>query len=358
MKKIEKLNVTTKMLLVLLYSFLLLLIAVFVINLSDAREESKGYGTKARDEYLQVFSKVIEMRSEPTNDETNLKKESSQYSIYTQITQTTDKEVKNIELYVNVETEDGTKIFFEETKKQNTNYKGTPCTNSSYFKTSPSGFNRQNSYVSSSSSYKKSNTLPKIVYLDVYYDVVISDTQIAKRHLKYFYLPMNVENEDFTKYELSDTLENKVEKQIDTKELKDYLTINLKYTLADLTAETETKRADNFVISIAANEDKFAEQGKYVVNSRISLFAKGKNHPTDTENYFPDYILISENIGVLVDKGNDYLTESVKNSLTSTYRRSLDIPHTYEVDELYLYISVTLNTGETIQAKSKFAVQR
>ena len=95
MKKIEKLNVTTKMLLVLLYSFVLLLIAVFVINLSDAREESKGYGTKARDEYIQVFSKVIETRSEPTNDETNLKKETSRYSIYTQITQTTDKNVKN-----------------------------------------------------------------------------------------------------------------------------------------------------------------------------------------------------------------------------------------------------------------------
>ena len=52
MKNIEKLNTTTKMLLVLLYSFILLLVASLLINIADAEDETKGYGTKAHIEVI------------------------------------------------------------------------------------------------------------------------------------------------------------------------------------------------------------------------------------------------------------------------------------------------------------------
>ena len=70
------------------------------------------------------------------------------------------------------------------------------------------------------------------------------------------------------------------------------------------------------------------------------------------------YILISENFGVLVDKGNSFITDTVKNSLTNTYLRSTNIGASYEVSELYLSIYVTLNTGETIKIQEKFIITR
>lgn len=358
MKKIEKLNITTKMLLVLIYSFVLLLIAAFIINIGNAKDETKGYGTKARDHYIQLYTKVIEIRTEPKEDELDTRKESSQSSIYTQITQITDKEVKNIELFVSAETQDGTTIYYEETKKASSGYKGQPNTNSSYFKTSPSGLNKQNSFVSSSNSYKKTNTTPKIVYMDVYYDVVLSNSETVRNHLKYYFVPTNPEVEKFEKYENAGTLTNKNQFTVDAKSLNDYLTIKLKYTLFDQATETSSNKNDNFEITLAANENKFAEVGKYVVDSKITLFAKGKNHVTDNDNYFSDYILISENFGVLVDKGNSFIKDSVKNSLTNTYLRNSNVGINYEVSELYLSISVTLNTGETIQVQEKFIITR
>lgn len=357
MKRIEKLNITTKMLLVLIYSFVLLLAAVFIINIADAREENKGYSTKARDEYIQIYSKIVEMRNEPKDDSENVEKERLQSSIYTQITQTTNKEVKNIELYVTAETHDGTKIYYEETRKANSNYKGLPCKNTTYFKTSP-GFNKQNNYSSSKNEYTKTNTTPKIVFIDVYYDVVISNTETLRKQLKYYFLPINADNENFENYEFSETLQNKTQKTVNTKQLSDYLTVKLKYVLADPNIQTDATKNDNFEIVLSANEKKFAEVGKYVVNSKIALFAKGQNHSTDTEEYFSDYILISENVGVLVDKGNSFIEDSVKNSLTNTYIRTSNISENYKVDELYLSISVTLNTGETIQLKTKFGIER
>lgn len=358
MKKIEKLNTTTKMLLVLLYSFVLLLIAALLINIADAEDETRGYGNKARDHYIQLYTKLIETRIEPKIEEQDTRKESSQYGIYTQIIQLTDKEVKNIELYVTAETYDGTKIYYEETKKASSIYKGKPNTNSSYFKTSPSKLNKQNSYVSSSNSYKQSNTMPKIVYMDVYYDVVISNAEIVKKQLKYYFVPTNPEVEKFENYQSSGTLTNKDQFSVDTKELKEYLNVNLKYTLSDQTAEEGTQLNDNFEISLSADESKFASFGKYIVDSKISLFAKGKNHITDTIDYFSDYILVSENFGVLVDKGNSFINDTVKNSLTNTYLRSTNIGTCYEISELYLSISVTLNTGETIKIQEKFTITR
>ena len=111
----------------------------------------------------------------------------------------------------------------------------------------------------------------------------------------------------------------------DTKELKEYLKVNLKYTLSDQTAENANPLNDNFEITLSADETKFASFGKYIVDSKISLFAKGKNHVTDSIDYFSDYILISENFGVLVDRGNSFIKDTVKNSLTNTYLRSTNI---------------------------------
>lgn len=351
MKKIEKLNLTTKMLLVLVYSFVLLLIAAFVINIGSTKDETKGYGTKARDQYIQLYTKVIEIRNEPKESDADTRKESLQSSIYTQIVQLTDTEVKNIELFVRAETQDGSTIYYEETKKANSStYKGLPNTNSSYFETSPSGLNKQNTYVSSSSSYKKTDTTPKIVYMDVYYDVVLETKEVVRKQLKYYFVPTNPENEKFDKYTNAGTLTNKNQFTVDAKELNDYLTIKLKYTLSEPN--------DNFEITLAANEAKFAAAGKYVVDSKITLYAKGNNHYTDTDNYFSDYILISENIGVLVDNSNTYLKDSVKNSLTNTYLRNTNIGSSYAVSELYLSISVTLNTGETMQVFEKFNITR
>lgn len=358
MKKIEKLNTTTKMLLVLLYSFVLLLIAALLINIADAKDETRGYGTKARDHYIQLYTKIIETRTEPKVEEQDTRKESSQYGIYTQIVQLTDKEVKNIELYVTAETYDGTKIYYEESKKSSTIYKGKPNTNSSYFKTSPSGLNKQNTYVSSSKSYKKTNTLPKIVYMDVYYDVVLSSTETVRKQLKYYFVPTNPEVEDFGKYVAAGTLANEKQFSVDTKDLKEYLNVNLKYKLANQTSEDGNPINDNFEITLSANESKFAAIGRYIVDSKISLYAKGKNHVTDTDNYFSDYILISENFGVLVDKGNAFIKDTVKNSLTNTYLRNTNIGSSYEVSELYLSISVTLNTGEIIKIQEKFTITR
>ena len=68
MKNIEKLNTTTKMLLVLLYSFILLLVASLLINIADAEDETKGYGTKAH------YSAITQYGASPIHRMSFLKK--------------------------------------------------------------------------------------------------------------------------------------------------------------------------------------------------------------------------------------------------------------------------------------------
>lgn len=318
----------------------------------DIKDNNKPTVTnKAKDEYIQVYTKVIENRIPPKEEEYDTRKESSQYGIYTQIVQLTDKEVFDIELYVKVETESGEVIEYEETKDSSTIYKGKPNTNSSYFKTSPSSFKKQNNFLFSSNSYRKIDNSPKKVFYNIYYYVKLENDNTVKKQLKYYFYPINPNEEKFDKYKNIYTLEENVSSIVKLDgELNDYLKITLKYILG--------YPSDNIEIRLDANESTFVSQGKYVVNSDIALFAKGNNHITDNENYFSDYILISENSGVLVDKGNLFIKDNVKNSLTNTYLRNTNIANEYEISELYLRIKVTLNTGEVLNDKIKLNLVR
>ena len=187
------------MAILVIYAVVLTLLAIFIININNI-DETEGYGTSARDENIQIASKIVESRTAASLS-SDTAKERSSWTVSLQITKNNPNvEVSNIEAYVKATTQDGSNIYFEESKKDSTSYKGTPSTTSANFVSYSSNINKTNTYSSSKKEYTKTNNELKFVYIRVTYKVAQEDGTETNKELKYYYVPVKPEQEDFNTY--------------------------------------------------------------------------------------------------------------------------------------------------------------
>lgn len=358
MKFIKNLSPAYKMLLLIIYTFILFAVSVFIIT-AVKLDEDKGFKSQARDENIQVVSKLVESRT--VGDLSNNKKETATWTISFQITKNNPiVEVSDIELYTTAETEDGSTIYFEESDNSNTNYKGTPSiTNSAFLsypkKTLDTKIRKTNTYSTSQKAYTQASTQLKMVYVRILYNVKSGDVKIPQE-LKYYFVPTKPNQIDFNSIEEKAVLtkNNEVKVITDNNYYSISITPNLDFTNPK---EDNTTYNDKIGFSLSCDESKLLEEGKYVINSSITLYAKVKNDASDTENYFDDYITVVELHGVYANKANkNAWEEKVLTKLNVFYSSSCSMNVTYEVSELYLLVSYTTNDGHTTFENAKITL--
>ncbi len=340
MKVIKKLSPATKMVLLIMYTFILFAIAVLIITTTNI-DETKGYGSYSRDENIQVVAKLTENRV--SNYLTKETKEQAKWSISYQIAKNNPEvEVTDIDLYVKAKTEENKMVFFEKinVKKPN-NGSSNFYTYSSISKTN----------TKSGDTYKKTNSQLSIVYTTIRYTVKENENETIKE-LKYFFVPSKPEQIDFNSFTKEQTIKitnNNQEEKVFGNTNNGYNIVYVKPTMNELTSTAETKQHDTIKISLKCDEKFFQEENKFVVNSSVTMFAKVKNDLSDTENYFDDYITVVDLHGTFVNGNNKnaWTTQEI-NALNQFYTSQCSIDTVYEVSDLYLLISYTLNDGKTV----------
>ena len=349
MKFIARLNPAVKMFLLVVYALILVAIAIFIINLQGL-DETEGYSAKGIDENIQIVSKLIESRTAASLTTENAR-EKANWTISLQIAKhNANVEVSKIETYVKAKTEKGSTIYFEESAKKSTSYKGVPSTSSSSFTSYSSGIAKSATYSSSTKEYTKSNTELKMVFIRTTYVVTDADGNETQKELKYYYVPVKPEQEDFTKYSKTVTLtENKVESNILLEEdTKGIFTVTVKPTMNESKTTSETTYSDKVETSVSLNLQSLASEELYVVNSSATVFAQVKNDQSDKDNFFANYITAMDIHGTMVDKNNiSAWTTYQVTSLSKYYNSNCSINTSYEVSALYIVLSATFNNGTT-----------
>ena len=349
MKFIARLNPAVKMFILVVYALILVAITIFVINLQGL-DETEGYSSKGIDENIQVVAKLKESRTAASlTSETA--KEKANWTIALQVAKHNAKvEVSKIETYVKAKTEKGTTIYFEESAKKSTSYKGVPSTSNSSFTSYSTGIAKSSTYSSSTKEYTNSNTELKMVYIRTTYVVTLEDGSEVNKELKYYFVPVKPEQEDFSKYSKTITLaENKKEEIVPLEEdEKGIFKLTIKPTMNEEKTTTEKTYSDVIDASVSMNLQSLAQDGLYVVNSSATVFAKVKNDKSDTTNYFADYITVLDVHGTMVDTNNASTWSTYQaTQLSKFYNSSCSINTSYEASVLYVVLSATFNDGTT-----------
>lgn len=340
MYKNRKISPATKMIILFVYTFLIFAIAVIAISAVNLNE-SKGYSSETKDENIQVVAELIESRT-AGNLTDNTKKEKSKWKINFQVTKHNENvKVEDIIIYAKGKTEEGTEIYFESSK-------GNPSKNGTSFLTFPkyssSGtqIEKTNEYKTSSKSYTKTNTLLSIVYVDVMYKADGED-----KDFQFYFVPSKAEQLNLSKFhDEIDLVENK-QKRIVYNE-NGYTTISITPTINNKVSTPDETINDEILFELKANEQLIREDNMYVVDSNVTMFAKVQNDKTDTDNYFSDYILVTDLHGTFVDDSNTKAwSDRERLNLSTFYTSTCSINTTYNVSELFLIVSYTTSDGKT-----------
>ena len=346
MKKILNLNITFKMLILVIYSLILLALSGIIVGAILSEDETKGYGTSAKDEYISVVARLSETRSVVSE------KERATWAISYQIAQQNPNvKIQNVRIFTEGLTQDDKKIYFEGSKKDSSSVKQEVNTNNSYFST-------YQSIVKSYSNSTNSNQELKIVYTRVLYQVVENE-QTTNKELKYRFVPCKPENENFNNYtNINQTLTyNDSATQLELNDTNKYFQISA--TLKETGAGTSEKPKKDFLeIKVSANEETISVANLHATNVAVTVFAKVDNQTTDPDNYFSEYITIMDLHGCLVDLNSESWTKDVKTGLTDFYKKSTELSKEYNVSEIYITLTLTTNNGATTTIKNKIALSK
>lgn len=339
MKFLNKINTATKIVILVVYTIILAAIAVLIINASNVINESEGYGVKALDENIQITTKITETRTHSTKT-TN---ENANWNLYFHITQRNENvEVSDIEIFAKGKTRKGGTIYFEKSKASENNYTGTPCTSGTSFKSFTSNFKK-----SVSSSGEITDTELERVFVRVVYKVKAND-KISTKELKYYHNLFNQYTEKYDKFDETKKINSNNVYQDMSSEAIGYYNAQMRIQFNEEKTTDESNKYDYFYSKFNFNEGKFNEEGKYITDSSIVIVAKVKHDSKDTNNVFSDYVKLLELYGVPLNQNiNKYYTNTQVSSINSFYGSQNSINTLYEVEELYMFVSLTNSSGTT-----------
>lgn len=341
MKKILNLNITFKMLVLIIYSLLLLAISAIIVGSVLTEDETKGFGTVGKDEYISVVAKLRETRSESNE------KERATWTISYQVAQQDPSvKIQNVRVFTEALTMDDKKVYFEGSKKDSSS-------NKQEVNTSKNPFSTYSNIIKSYSTTTKSNGELKIVYTRVLYQVVIGETTTNKE-LKFRFVPHKPENENFNNYtQLNQTISYSDNKQtINLNDTNKYLNLEVVFK-QNGQGNGDSPYTDYIEINVSANESEISVANINATNTSVTVFGKVDNQSTDPDNYFSEYITLFEINGNLVDLNSDKWSESQKTGLTQFYSTSSNLSKEYNISELYIIYTLTTSNGASTTIRSK-----
>ncbi|MBR2890855.1 MAG: hypothetical protein IKC22_00470 [Bacilli bacterium] len=343
----KRISPATKMVILAVYTFILFAITITIITATSINE-AKGFHSMSRDENIQIVAKLVETR---TSDylKKNTDKEKASWKISYQVAKNNPNvDVKNIEIFTKAVTEEDKEIYFETTKKAYSSYKGDPSTNGTALQSYPkytyseTQIEKTNKINTKDNTYTKANSQLSIVYVTVFYHV-----DNVQKEMKFYFIPAKPDQYNFENFtEEIDLTENKGKRIVFNK--NGYTTVSITPTIETETSTSETTINDSILFELKCNEKFLKEEGLFVTDANVTLFAKVKNDASDTENYFSDYITVVDLHGTFVDDNNTKAwSDHQRINLPTFYTSNCSINTTYEVSELYLIVSYTTSDGKT-----------
>ena len=340
MKLLSKINTATKIVILVVYTFILAAIAVLIINASTVVNEAEGYGSKAMDENIQVVTKIKETRTHST-DSSN---PNAYYGLYFQVIQrATDVEITNIEIFAKGRTHKGGTIYFEESKASDSSYSGLPSKTSTAFKSFTSNFKKTINTKNEVTDTELERLFVRILYS------VKKDEATTQKELKFYYSLFDQYKQKYDNFDENIIITDVNQFMSISNDEIGYYNGQMKVNYNEDKTAVDTK--------VSFDESKFIENNKYVTDCSFTVIGKVKHDNKDTQNIFSDYMKLLELHGVPVNmSGNNFYTESQKKNLSSFYESYNPINTLYDLSELYLFVSITNNEGKTTYHNVKIAM--
>ena len=317
MHKFSQLSVKVKVLVLVVYTVVLATLIVLLTRMFQPSIDAnyQDYGTTPYDENLIVTLKKREKRNIPstTGSNTDKNKEYSYWDVFMYLTKKdSNAMIINVHGFLTALTADGNLLYKEGKASTWSNTSASFASWSNLGKTS-------NDYDSKTEEYTKLDNKPIKLYVSIYYE--IRNTQTGKydfKHFTYQAEDLDLEKIDFDSFD---------ERQIDNE------TAGKKGCLVNQ-GELFELRIERRVTGETVNKLRTylipkTVDGVTMENMAIEIYARVTNHPTDTENYFSEYILIDSYYGCI----------NQSSIMPST--NAVDVNKVYTISKLYIIAKVT-----------------
>ena len=333
MKFISKTNTTTKILLLAIYVAILTSVILIVSGLSKTTNPYKDYGTNPSDENMDICIRLKERRTAPSGSN-DLEDQYWDLQVYLHL-KDQNAIYRNVTVYTAIGKSDGTFKYEEKTVSVLTGVNADKSLSdaatdrnifSSYGATSKTMI-----YNSTTKEYTKNDGAPDKIYVKVVY-TIREDSKEEHRQLTYQCDVIKSTEEDFAKYQKTETYKKEKDDYVDLKLENSPLSVKVKTTILDNEKESDTYRVNLYC-------DPYDDEGNNRMESAaIALFLKSKNLKSDKENYFSDYIEFVQYYGAIPYL---YTIPQVPTAYVGVY----------DIEDLYVYTNINYVNGKTDTSK-------
>ena len=333
MKFISKTNTTTKILLLAVYVAILTSLILIVSGINKATNPYKDYGTNPSDENMDISIRLKERRTAPSGSN-DLEDQYWDLQVYLHL-KDQNAIYRNVTVYTAIEKNDGSFKYEEKTASVltgvNSDKSLSDATTDRNIFSSYGATSKTMIYSSSTNEYTKNDGAPEKIYVKVVYTIREGSTE-EQKVLTYQCDVIESTEEDFTKYQKTETYKDGKDEYVDLKIENSPLSIKFKTTLLEDEKESDTYRVNLYC-------DPYDDNGNNRMESAaIALFLKSKNLKSDKDNYFSDYIEFVQYYGAI-----PYLYTIPQ--LATAYVGA------YEMEDLYVYTNINYVNGKTDTTK-------
>lgn len=332
MKFIEKLNNTSKVLLLIAYIVILAGVLLLAGSFETNSAVYTDYSNIPGDENIDIAVRIKERRTLPSSAN---EKESQYWDLQVYLHLKDQKAIyRNVTVYTTILKKDGTYKYEEKTASVLTGVENpnniTGSTSDRGIYSSYSATSKTMVYNSSTEEYTKKDGEPDKIFVKVAYEIKEEGKKEVKKSFTYQCDIINVDELDFDKFDSTTTNDSK---NVVLENIDEILKVKVRTELKENVSETDTYRL-NVTYSPLKEEEKVVE------SASLALFLGMKNTESDKDNYFADYIEFAQYHGSL-----PYLYTIPQ--VATAYSGS------FEMDNLYVYAKLN-NVDKTTQETKVF----
>lgn len=332
MKFIEKLNNTSKVLLLIAYIVILAGVLLLAGSFKTNSAVYTDYSNIPGDENIDIAVRIKERRTLPSSAN---EKESQYWDLQVYLHLKDQKAIyRNVTVYTAILKKDGTYKYEEKTASVLTGIENpnniTGSTSDRGIYSSYSATSKTMVYNSSTEEYTKKDGEPDKIFVKVAYEIKEEGKKEVKKSFTYQCDIINVDELDFDKFDSTTTDDSK---NVVLENMDEILKVKVRTELKENVSETDTYRL-NVTYSPLKEEEKVVE------SASLALFLGMKNTESDKDNYFADYIEFAQYHGSL-----PYLYTIPQ--VATAYSGS------FEMDNLYVYAKLN-NVDKTTQETKVF----
>lgn len=338
MQKISALSNKIKILILILYTALVLMLAILIINKSTTTKILNGYSDKTYDEYVNLTVRMYEERKTSTENKGDY--DSTTYNIRAFVEKkeaAKNWEIKDIKYYVTGINRKG-KMIFDEPSTSRTYKISKTSTYSSTGSTSiiENKIFKQSITVDSTTEEETIvDNEPIKLYIKVTYVINLEDEDV-KKEIKSEIKFSNIQKENFDNYESTSIVNNKLENNSEA------IDVEMEVNRATEKSTSESAKKDNFDFETYLNTAYLGD--KKIERFSVEVFGKLNNVKSKDNKLLSEYVRLYTSYGSTLTR-------------VGTTLSYVKIDESYEVKELFIKTIVIFTDGTSSQKTLKVEIK-